>query len=437
MIWYHAVGKINGILTIESVSCMTSASSNNDTLQLQQRIAELERTLEETQQRTLLLQALLDGIPSVIYATDLEGRIQVINQAFAYWVGFNSSDIIGKYQLDLFPPDLVAYWQSQVDTVLATGETFTKEETVPGADGTQSFLSQRFALRNEQGEITAIAGTAVDITDRKNIENALRDNQRLMRAIIDNAPSVIYVKSPEGKMIVVNQLYAKIFDRSIDDIVGTNESDMFPEEWVDQWQEDDKRLFAGGKPAQYSQVMYLNNEPHDFLTTHFPLYDEQGEPFAICGIATDVTELRQAEQERTRLQEEIIAAQQAALRELSTPLIPISEGVLVMPLIGTMDSNRARQVMETLLTGVTHNRATSVILDITGLPVVDTQVANVLIQATVAARLLGAEVILTGIGPEVAQTLISLGTDLQGITTPGTLQSGIAYVLRRRAALTA
>lgn len=434
--WYDNCRKHYGVITRESISRMTSASSNTTTLQLQQRIAELERTLEEHQKRTILLQALLDGIPSVIYATDREGRIQVINQAFAGWVGATSSEIIGKYQLDLFPPDLVAYWQSQADTVLATGEMFQKEETVPGADGPQTFLSQRFPLRNEHGEISAIAGTAVDITDRKRIENALRENQLLTRAIIDNAPSVIYVKSPEGQMIIVNQLYARIFGKTVDEIIGSNESDMFPTDWVATWHEDDKRLFAGGQPVQYSQIMYIDDKPHDFLTTHFPLYDEQGEPFAICGIATDVTELRQTEQERARLQEEIIAAQQAALRELSTPLIPISEGVLVMPLIGTMDSNRARQVMETLLTGVTRNSATSVILDITGLPVVDTQVANVLIQSTIAARLLGAEVILTGIGPEVAQTLISLGTDLQGITTPGTLQSGITYALRRRSAVT-
>jgi rsbT co-antagonist protein RsbR len=97
-----------------------------------------------------------------------------------------------------------------------------------------------------------------------------------------------------------------------------------------------------------------------------------------------------------------------------------------------MDSNRAKQVMESLLHGLSTSRGQFAILDITGVSVVDTQVANALIRAAHAARLLGAEVILTGIRPEVAQTLVSLDTDISGVTTRSTLQSGIAFALGRR-----
>lgn len=128
--------------------------------------------------------------------------------------------------------------------------------------------------------------------------------------------------------------------------------------------------------------------------------------------------------------DEVIRAQEAALRELSTPLIPLSDTAVVMPLIGSIDSTRARQIMETLLEGIASNAANLVILDITGVPIVDTQVANGLIQAAQAAKLLGARVVLTGIRPEVAQTLVGLGVDLRGIVTRSTLQSGIAYALR-------
>jgi anti-anti-sigma factor len=139
---------------------------------------------------------------------------------------------------------------------------------------------------------------------------------------------------------------------------------------------------------------------------------------------------KQAEAERAMLHEQIIDAQQAALRELSTPLIPVSDKVVIMPLIGTIDTGRAQQVMETLLEGVAHHQATLAILDITGVSVVDTQVAQALIGAAQAVRLLGAQVMLTGIQPQIAQTLVHLGVDLSGIETRGSLQSGIAEALR-------
>jgi rsbT co-antagonist protein RsbR len=153
----------------------------------------------------------------------------------------------------------------------------------------------------------------------------------------------------------------------------------------------------------------------------------------VC-ILRDITDRKRADAalRQNIAQEETIRAQAAALAELSTPLIPISDSVVVMPLIGAVDSRRAQQVLEALLEGIGATGADVAILDITGVPVVDTMVANGLIQAAMAVRLLGAQVMLTGIRPEVAQTLVGLGVDLRGIVTHSTLQSGIAAVLRRR-----
>jgi rsbT co-antagonist protein RsbR len=144
-------------------------------------------------------------------------------------------------------------------------------------------------------------------------------------------------------------------------------------------------------------------------------------------IVHDLTERKRAAEERARLQDQIIQAQAATLAELSTPLIPISDEVVVMPLIGALDDQRMQQVLEALLHGVEQRRARMAILDITGVPVVDTHVANGLILAAQAVRLLGARVILTGIRPEVAQTLVGLGVNLGDLITHSTLQSGIAY----------
>jgi rsbT co-antagonist protein RsbR len=153
----------------------------------------------------------------------------------------------------------------------------------------------------------------------------------------------------------------------------------------------------------------------------------------LCILVENVTDRKRADEvmRQSMALEEALQAQSAIMAELSTPLIPISDDVVVMPLIGAVDSRRAQQVMETLLVGIAERGAETAILDITGVPVVDTQVANGLIQAAQAVRLLGAQVILTGIRAEVAQTLVGLGADLSEIVTLANLQSGIAHATQQ------
>lgn len=156
---------------------------------------------------------------------------------------------------------------------------------------------------------------------------------------------------------------------------------------------------------------------------------EDGSVDFFSTVLRDISHLRQAEEKRNVLQQQIIDVQNAALRELSAPLLPISDHVVVLPLIGTIDTQRAQQVMETLLEGVSQHGADIAIVDITGVQVVDTQVANALVQSAQAVQLLGAKVVLTGIGPTMAQTLVHLGADLTTIVTRSNLQAGIAYAL--------
>jgi CheY-like chemotaxis protein/anti-anti-sigma regulatory factor len=138
-----------------------------------------------------------------------------------------------------------------------------------------------------------------------------------------------------------------------------------------------------------------------------------------------------AEQDRARLQEEVIRMQAAMLEELSTPLIPLSDAVVIMPLVGTIDAKRAEQILAVVSQGVVSKGARVAIIDITGVPTVDTHVASVLIRASQAVRLLGAEVVLTGIRARVARALVELGVDLGGLVTRGSLQAGITYAQSR------
>ena len=131
----------------------------------------------------------------------------------------------------------------------------------------------------------------------------------------------------------------------------------------------------------------------------------------------------------TQTWEKTVSFQRMALQELSAPLIPVLEGITVMPLIGTIDTERAKQIMENLLTGVVKHRSEVVLIDITGVPVVDTMVAHHIIQAAEAVRLVGAKCMLCGIRPEIAQTIVDLGIDLNEVITKNTLKKGIEVAL--------
>lgn len=123
--------------------------------------------------------------------------------------------------------------------------------------------------------------------------------------------------------------------------------------------------------------------------------------------------------------ERTIQGQQEAIRELSTPVLLLRPGLLLLPIIGLIDTRRARQLTEQLLRSVRANRATVVVIDVTGVPSVDTKVANHLVQTVEAARLMGAVSIVSGIAPDIAQTMVRLGIDLRRIRTVGDLQGGI------------
>ncbi|HEY3198406.1 MAG TPA: STAS domain-containing protein [Nitrospirales bacterium] len=123
--------------------------------------------------------------------------------------------------------------------------------------------------------------------------------------------------------------------------------------------------------------------------------------------------------------ERIIRQQQEAIRELSTPVLQVRERLLILPIIGLIDPQRARQLTEQLLRGIRTNRARVVVIDITGVAAMDATVANHLVQTVEASRLLGATVIVTGLSPEIAQTLVTIGVDLGKMNTVGDLQGGI------------
>jgi rsbT co-antagonist protein RsbR len=129
--------------------------------------------------------------------------------------------------------------------------------------------------------------------------------------------------------------------------------------------------------------------------------------------------------------EEVIKSQQQEMLELSTPVVELWEGILALPLIGTLDSGRTQVVMESLLQKIVDTGAPFAIIDITGVPYVDTLVAQHLLKTIAAARLMGADCIISGIRPQIAQTIVHLGVDLQDVVTKSTLSDAFALALAK------
>jgi rsbT co-antagonist protein RsbR len=150
--------------------------------------------------------------------------------------------------------------------------------------------------------------------------------------------------------------------------------------------------------------------------------------FLDIGLALDnyVAAREQVIQEQQEaLRELAVRQQQETIRELSTPVLQVRPGLLILPIVGTIDSGRAQMLTQAVLTAIRDRRAGAVVIDITGVPQVDSAVANHLVQTVDACRLMGASVILTGLSPEVAQTLVTLGIDLSKMRTVGDLEGGL------------
>ncbi|WP_437720127.1 PAS domain S-box protein [Sorangium sp. So ce861] len=270
-----------------------------------------------------------------------------------------------------------------------------------------------------------------DITAQRHLASAqaeLRDFQ----ALVDSAPDGVCMASQEGAIFYANQAFRAMTGHG-DGTLGMRLSDLYVEE-QDPLSGIVQRCFERGSWQGTLGLAQRDGGTLPCQVSMVALAGESGRPPALATIARDLTPLREAELERLALQEQVIQAQQATLRELSTPLVPLAEGVVAMPLIGTLDSTRAQQAMEKLLDGIVQHQFHTAILDVTGVKDVDAESADALLRIARAARLLGAKLVLTGIGPDTAQTLVDLDVDLDGITTHSTLQSGIAHALAPRPA---
>lgn len=392
----------------------------------EQRLLQSKQALQESQ---YMLRLIIDNIPQTIFWKDQNLAYLGCNDSFARSAGLASpAEIVGRNDFELPWSELAERYNADDRQVMESDTPkINFEEPFVASDGTLSWvISTKIPLHDSNGVVTAVLGMFEDITERKQAEERLRT----FYTLAENAPDGFAMTHLDGTVGYANRAFRDMFGYG-DEIIGVDFSRCHPEYENERTASIVEQILEHGTWQGIRAFRRKDSTIFDGYTSVFTVYDTNGQRAMLAEIIRDITEQQRMEAERIALQQQIIEAQQAALRELSTPLIPIADKVVIMPLIGSIDVQRAEQIMETLLEGVASHQAEVVIIDITGVEVVDTHVANAFLHAAKAVKLLGAKVMITGIQPQIAQTLVQLGVELSGIDTQSSLQHGVAVALSR------
>ncbi len=263
---------------------------------------------------------------------------------------------------------------------------------------------------------------------------AVREARNMLKTVIDTIPVRVFWKDKNLRYLGCNRAFADDAGLEMPEaIIGKDDYELSWAEVADLYRADDQAVIESGQ----ARINYEEPQSHTdgtemwLRTSKIPLRDADGAIIGVLGLYEDITERKRMEQERERFQQQIIEAQRQALQELSTPIIPIMDRIIVMPLVGGIDTARARDIMRSLLAGIGQYRARFAILDITGVAIVDSGVAQHLDRTIQAARLKGAQTIVTGVSDAVAEIIVNLGIDWSGVETQRDLQTGLVVALER------
>ena len=253
------------------------------------------------------------------------------------------------------------------------------------------------------------------------------------RLLVENVKDyAIVMIDPQGYVVTWNAGAQRIKGYTAEEIIGKHFSIFYTKEDIAQGKTE-KELSIALKDGRFEDENWrVRKDGSRFWANVIitPLRDEHGVLRGFGKLTRDLTERRKAEEMKAQnAATEALSRRANEILEIATPVVQVWEGVILAPLIGSLDSQRTQQLMEKLLDSIVDTRSSVALIDITGVPSIDTQTARHLVEAVAAVRLLGADVILTGIRPAIAQTLVHLGVDLSGVTTRSSLSAGLRVAL--------
>jgi methyl-accepting chemotaxis protein len=351
----------------------------------------------------------LDRVQAII-EFELDGTVTSANENFLRLFGYELDEVVGQHHRMFCEPELVAseeyaeFWRK-----LGSGETHSAEFKRLAKDGREIWLRASYnPVFDKDGKPCRVIKFANDVTEAK---RKTAEFEGKIQAI-DRAQAIIEFEL-DGTCLTANENFLRIFGFRLDEVQGQHHR-IFCEpgyaetaEYTEFWQ----RLGRGEYETGEFKRLAKDGSEVWLQASYNPIFDVDGRPWKIVKFASDITE----EVQRRSL----------ALLEMSTPVTKIWDGVLFAPVVGIIDSRRSVDIMNKALSSIADTRAQTLLLDIGGVAVVDTAVANHLIKIAKAAILMGCDTIISGISPAIAQTIADLGIDLGAIRTTSTIESAL------------
>ena len=347
---------------------------------------------------------------------ELDGTAISANENFLRIFGYSLDEIVGTHHRIFCEPgyaqspEYAKFWQK-----LGRGEYHAAEFKRLAKGGREIWLQASYnPIFDMDGKPVKVVKFAMDVTAIK-LQNAEYEGK--VQAI-NRSQAVIEFKL-DGTVITANDNFLQIFDYGLDEVVGKHhrifcepgyaESPQYAEFW--------QKLGRGEYDAGEFKRIRKDGTEVWLQASYNPIFDMDGRPFKVVKFATDITS--------------VVEARSLALLEMSTPVTKIWDGVLFAPIVGIVDSRRSHDIMKKALSSIVDHRARTLMLDIGGVAMVDTAVANHLIKIAKAAVLMGCKTIISGISPAIAQTITELGIDLGSIQTTSTIESALREAVTR------
>jgi methyl-accepting chemotaxis protein len=380
-----------------------------------------QKIMKEVQKPTmspndlLAIYQALDRVQAIV-EFDLDGTVVSANENFLSIFGYERDEIIGKHHRMFCEPDYAeseAY--NELWKKLGRGEYHAAEFKRLAKGGREVWLRASYnPVFDKDGKPLRVVKFATDVTASK---LQIAEFEGKVRAI-ERAQAVIEFEL-DGTVITANENFLDIFGYSLDEIVGKHHR-IFCDpgyaeslEYAQFWQ----KLGRGEYDADEFKRISKDGAEIWLQASYNPIFDMEGRPLKVVKFASDIT----VEVQKRSL----------ALLEMSTPVTKIWDGVLFAPIVGIIDSKRCVDIMNKALSSIADTRAKTLLLDIGGVAVVDTAVANHLIKIAKAAVLMGCNTIISGISPAIAQTIVELGIDLGSIQTTSTIESALRDSITR------
>ena len=353
------------------------------------------------------LQLLVESVKDyAIFMLDVEGNVATWNQGAELIKGYKANEVRGRHFSIFYTPEEMEQGKPAKELRIASAEgRFETEGWRVRKDGTRFWANVIItAIKDEQGRLCGFGKVTRDLTERKWAMGSTFE--KLFRV---NPYPIMLSTLQDGRYLEVNESFCRLTGYSAKELIGQTSIDL------GIWVEPDVRtrivseLSAGHPVREVETTMRTKSGQIRTVQLSADLIEFAGNP---CLFATimDITESRRLE---------------AAIEELSTPVLQAQEGLLVVPLIGLVDARRAMQLRNQLLNDIRTQRAKAVVIDLTGVPKIDPETADGLLRTVDAVRLLGAHVILAGISLGIADTLVRIGAELLTVKTTADLQNGL------------